>query len=221
MEAPDQFWRLWAILKACSGWENVFASSGSPRSWTKNKCLMSPHSADHGGQYDTTLNSDIRVAIACGIRAGLNLGRWAWTSLYYTWYTCTPFVFDPSTRRVIPGPVTTCSGTVRIFGPGYTSLTLQHTSTWCQSGRKDNTNINTVFAENLVGLGLLHSVSYIKSIPTHENYLLWKKSGPNATFNLFFLGLGWSWVGEFVGFITRIICLYVFNPTEFGKWQTS
>ena len=27
------------------------------------------------------------------------------------------------------------------------------------------------------------------------------KAGPNATFNLFFLGLGWPWVGEFVGFI--------------------
>ena len=24
------------------------------------------------------------------------------------------------------------------------------------------------------------------------------KSGPKATFNLFFLGLGWPWVGEFV-----------------------
>ena len=28
------------------------------------------------------------------------------------------------------------------------------------------------------------------------------KSGPNATFNLIFLGLGWPWVGEFDGFIT-------------------
>ena len=27
------------------------------------------------------------------------------------------------------------------------------------------------------------------------------KSGPNATFNLFFLGLGWPWGREFVGFI--------------------
>ena len=27
------------------------------------------------------------------------------------------------------------------------------------------------------------------------------KSGPNATFNLIFLGLGWPWVGEFVAFI--------------------
>ena len=44
-----------------------------------------------------------------------------------------------------------------------------------------------VFAEKLVGLGVLCSVSYryIKPIPTHE------KSGPNATFHLFFLGLGW------------------------------
>ena len=32
------------------------------------------------------------------------------------------------------------------------------------------------------------------------------KSGPNATFNLFCLGLGWPWVGEFVGFIIFFIC---------------
>ena len=39
----------------------------------------------------------------------------------------------------------------------------------------------------------------------------------NATFNLFFLGLGWHWVGEFVGFIL-IFSWYMFsNPTEFGK----
>ena len=30
-----------------------------------------------------------------------------------------------------------------------------------------------------------------------------KKVGPIATFNLFFLGLGWPWVGEFVGFTIR------------------
>ena len=53
-----------------------------------------------------------------------------------------------------------------------------------------------MFAVNLIGLGFLQSVSYTKSIPTHENYSLWgKKSGPNATFDLFFLGLGWPWVG--------------------------
>ena len=28
----------------------------------------------------------------------------------------------------------------------------------------------------------------------------------NATFDLFFLGLGWPWVGEFVGFILIPIC---------------
>ena len=52
---------------------------------------------------------------------------------------------------------------------------------------------NRVFAENLVGLGFLQSVSYIKSIPTHEKkYLLWEKAAQNATFNLIFLGLGSS-----------------------------
>ena len=37
-----------------------------------------------------------------------------------------------------------------------------------------------------------------------------EKSGPNATFNLTFLGLGWPWVGEFDGFITLFTCF----PTQ-------
>ena len=45
------------------------------------------------------------------------------------------------------------------------------------------------------------------------------KGGPNATFNLMFLGLGWPWVGEFVGLMYSNI--YIFsNPTELGKSQT-
>ena len=36
------------------------------------------------------------------------------------------------------------------------------------------------------------------------------KSGPNATFNLIFLGLGWPWVGEFDGFIVIFVCF----PTQ-------
>ena len=44
------------------------------------------------------------------------------------------------------------------------------------------------------------------------------KSGPIATFNLFFLRLHWPWVGEFVGFIKNI---YMFpNPTDFDKSQS-
>ena len=41
---------------------------------------------------------------------------------------------------------------------------------------------------------------------------------PNATFDLIFLGLGWPWVGEFVGFI--IIFHMLCKPTEFGTSQT-
>ena len=41
----------------------------------------------------------------------------------------------------------------------------------------------------------------MKSIPTHEKIFAVGKSGPNATFNLFFGALCWPWVGEFVGFI--------------------
>ena len=32
------------------------------------------------------------------------------------------------------------------------------------------------------------------------------KSGQNATFRLFFRGLGWPWVGEFVGFMVIFLC---------------
>ena len=72
-----------------------------------------------------------------------------------------------------------------------------------------------MFAENLVGLGFLGSVSYRKPIPTHEKLFAVGKSGPNATFNLVFLGLGWPWVREFVGFIVTFILF----PTQhnFGK----
>ena len=55
----------------------------------------------------------------------------------------------------------------------------------------------TVNADNLVGLGLLQSVSYIKPILTHEKLFAVGKSG--ATSNLFFLGLGWPWVGLGLG----------------------
>ena len=60
-----------------------------------------------------------------------------------------------------------------------------------------------MFAENLVGFGFLYSVSYIKSIPTHEILFAVGKSGPNATFDLIFLGLGWSWVELVLGWGVR------------------
>ena len=50
-----------------------------------------------------------------------------------------------------------------------------------------------------------------KPIPTHEKiFAVGKSGGRNATFNLIFLGLGWPWVGEFVGFIMIFICF----PTQ-------
>ena len=45
-----------------------------------------------------------------------------------------------------------------------------------------------------------------------KNYSPVGKSGPNATFNLFFLGLGWPWVGEFVGFVIIFILSMFSNP---------
>ena len=79
------------------------------------------------------------------------------------------------------------------------------------SNSNSNSNSNgRVFAENLFGLGFLCSVSDVKPILTHEKLSSLGKSGPNGTFNLIFLGLGWPWVGEFVGFILISICF----PTQ-------
>ena len=64
-----------------------------------------------------------------------------------------------------------------------------------------------VFKEKLVELGFLWSASYTKSIPTHQKLFAVGKSDPNATFNPIFLGLGWPWVGEFVGYIVTFICI--------------
>ena len=45
------------------------------------------------------------------------------------------------------------------------------------------------------------------------------KNGLNATLSLFFLGLGWPWVGEFVGFIIIHIAMFFpslkFDTTEY------
>ena len=50
-----------------------------------------------------------------------------------------------------------------------------------------------------------------KSIPTHVKMFVAGKSGPNAIFDLIFIGLRWPGVGEFVGFITTINMFS--NPT--------
>ena len=39
-----------------------------------------------------------------------------------------------------------------------------------------------------------------------KNYLLWEKVAQAPLLNLIFLGLGWPWVGEFVGFMTIFTC---------------
>ena len=76
---------------------------------------------------------------------------------------------------------------------------------------------NRVLTKNLVALGFLWSVSYVKPIPTHEKLFAVGKSGPNATLNLFFLGLGWPWVGEFVGFIVTFTCFQTQNSLVYHK----
>ena len=59
-------------------------------------------------------------------------------------------------------------------------------------------------------VGFLQSVSYIKPILTQEKLFAVGTSGRNATFKLIFLGLGWPWVGGFVGFTILLICF----PTQ-------
>ena len=63
-----------------------------------------------------------------------------------------------------------------------------------------------VFAENLVGAGFLYSVSYINQSQPTKKYLLWEKVAKMPLLTYFFLGLGWPWLGEFVGFIVILIC---------------
>ena len=45
-----------------------------------------------------------------------------------------------------------------------------------------------------------------KTNPNPRKIIAVGKSGPFANFNLFFLGLGWPWVGQFVGFLVICIC---------------
>ena len=50
-----------------------------------------------------------------------------------------------------------------------------------------------------------------QSQPTKKCFAV-GKSGPNSTLNQIFRGLGWPWVGVFVGFI--IIIIHVFQPNR-------
>ena len=75
--------------------------------------------------------------------------------------------------------------------------------------------VHRVFAENLVSCSLF---PIIKPIPTHEKLFAVGKSGPNATFYLFF-----AWVGLVLGWRVRRFHnnVYMFpNPREFGKSLT-
>ena len=61
---------------------------------------------------------------------------------------------------------------------------------------KETINMMGVFAENLVGLGFLQSVSYIKPNPSDEKVFCCGKTWPQMPLlTWFFPGLGWRWVG--------------------------
>ena len=107
-----------------------------------------------------------------------------------------------------PSPSSSCNFThVYILLPTRQKIEPHHFHPWSKFQHHGDTR---VFAENLVGLGFLQSVSYIKPIPTHEKIFAVGKSAPTATFNLIFLGLGWAWIGEFVGFII----IFISFPTQ-------
>ena len=59
----------------------------------------------------------------------------------------------------------------------------------------------------------------MKPAPTHEKLFAVGKSGPIATFNLFFLGLGGPRIGEFVGFIIIFISFPI--RQHFGMSHTN
>ena len=63
-----------------------------------------------------------------------------------------------------------------------------------------------MLAENLVSWVRLVTCFLHEILPTHEKMFAVGKSGPNATFKIVLLGLGWPWVGEFVGFIIIFTC---------------
>ena len=50
---------------------------------------------------------------------------------------------------------------------------------------------------------------HYKINPNPRKNICCGKKWPNATFNLIFLGLGWPWVGEFVGSIISVESEYV------------
>ena len=73
----------------------------------------------------------------------------------------------------------------------------------------------TVFPEDLVRLGFLYVVCFqsrkVKPIPTRDKLFAVGKRRPKCHFFTFFFGgLGWPWVGEFVGFMIMFLCF----PTQ-------
>ena len=54
----------------------------------------------------------------------------------------------------------------------------------------------------------------MKPIPTHGTLFAEGKSGPNASFDLVFLGLSWPWVAGSSSVLSTFS-----NPAEFGKSQ--
>ena len=72
-----------------------------------------------------------------------------------------------------------------------------------------------MFAENLVGLGFLQSVSYIKSIPTHEISFAVGKSVPKCHFKP-----NYSWVGLALVMGVRRLHNNTYQVIRFQSQQT-
>ena len=71
------------------------------------------------------------------------------------------------------------------------------------------------------GVGFLEVCFLYKTNPDPRTLICRGKKWPKMPLlTCFFLGLGWPWVGEFVGFIIIFTSFMFSNPTELGNSQT-
>ena len=71
-------------------------------------------------------------------------------------------------------------------------------------------SLDRVFCGEFGWVGFLVVCFLCKTNPNSRKMFAVGKSGPNATFHLIFRGLGWPWVGDFVGFTIIFTCF----PTQ-------
>ena len=98
--------------------------------------------------------------------------------------------------------------------PWYASVPRQ-SSSWSLPIKINTINNTRVFAEKVGWVGVIVVCFLYKVNPNpRKTILLWEKVAQTSLFNLIFLGLGWPWVGEFVGFIIIFTSKYIFQPQQ-------